>query len=413
MRIVWAGMVSLCLLFTTGCRMSAEIDDYSYAMMIGVDRPQGEEGEYVFTYRIILPQAFAGDGKAKDEEKARVVSVKASSLSESYKLVGLAMNRQLNATHIVGFVFSEDVAKEGIYDIVSSMNKSVLFRNSVVLVVSQGSAKTFIEKNKAPFEVFPSRWTESLRDNQMRSGAYFISDAREFYRQSREPLRAGVLTYAGITKGGLEAKGRPVTDTSEERGYTVGSFPREGGSEAVAVGSAVFVDWKMVGTLTSAESLGGVMLKEVLRVPLDIIDPRGSGQVYSFGVRTALPKIDVRIENGRMTADITVNGVAEMMELRYEANEEAGDVYTLLEEELARAVTASVDAYLTKTKAWGADCIGLADHYRKEVSSLTDWSKHDWQSLYRNADIRVHANIIIKRRGYRPDEMHGGDAFAM
>lgn len=413
MRIVWAVMVSLCLLFTTGCRMSAEIDDYSYAMMIGVDRAQGEAGEYVFTYRIILPQAFAGDGKAKDEEKARVVSVKASSLSESYKLVGLAMNRQLNATHIVGFVFSEDVAKEGIYDIVSSMNKSVLFRNSVVLVVSQGSAKTFIEKNKAPFEVFPSRWTESLRDNQMRSGAYFISDAREFYRQSREPLQAGVLTYAGITKGGLEAKGRPVTDTSEERGYTVGSFPREGGSEAVAVGSAVFVDWKMVGTLTSAESLGGVMLKEVLRVPLDIIDPRGSGQVYSFGVRTALPKIDVRIENGRMTADITVNGVAEMMELRYEANEEAGDVYTLLEEELARAVTASVDAYLTKTRGWGADCVGLADHYRKEVSSLTDWSKRDWQSLYRNADIRVHANIIIKRRGYRPDEMHGGDAFAM
>ena len=413
MRIVWAVMVSLCLLFTTGCQMSAEIDDYSYAMMIGVDRAQGEAGEYVFTYRIILPQAFAGDGKAKDEEKARVVSVKASSLSESYKLVGLAMNRQLNATHIVGFVFSEDVAKEGIYDIVSSMNKSVLFRNSVVLVVSQGSAKTFIEKNKAPFEVFPSRWTESLRDNQMRSGAYFISDAREFYRQSREPLRAGVLTYAGITKGGLEAKGRPVTDTSEERGYTVGSFPREGGSEAVAVGSAVFVDWKMVGTLTSAESLGGVMLKEVLRVPLDIIDPRGSGQVYSFGVRTALPKIDVRIENGRMTADITVNGVAEMMELRYEANEEAGDVYTLLEEELARAVTASVDAYLTKTRGWGADCVGLADHYRKEVSSLTDWSKRDWQSLYRNADIRVHANIIIKRRGYRPDEMHGGDAFAM
>ena len=356
---------------------------------------------------------FAGDGKANDEEKARVVSVKASSLSESYKLVGLAMNRQLNATHIVGFVFSEDVAKEGIYDIVSSMNKSVLFRNSVVLVVSQGSAKTFIEKNKAPFEVFPSRWTESLRDNQMRSGAYFISDARGFYRQSREPLRAGVLTYAGITKGGLEAKGRPVTDTSEERGYTVGSFPREGGSEAVAVGSAVFVDWKMVGTLTSAESLGGVMLKEVLRVPLDIVDPRGTGQVYSFGVRTALPKIDVRIENGRMTADITVNGVAEMMELRYEANEEAGDVYTLLEEELARAVAASVDAYLTKTKAWGADCVGLADHYRKEVSSLTDWSKRDWQSLYRNADIRVHANIIIKRRGYRPDEMHGGDAFAM
>lgn len=413
MRVVWVVMISVCLLLMTGCRSNAEIDDYSYAMMIGVDRAQGETGEYVFTYRVILPQAFAGDGKAKDDEKARLVSVKASSLSESYKLVSLAMNRQLNATHIVGFVFSEDVAKEGIYDIVSSMNKSVLFRNSVVLVVSQDSAKTFIEKNKAPFEVFPSRWTESLRDNQMHSGAYFVSDAREFYRRSREPLRAGVLTYAGVTKGSLDAKGSPITSASEERGYTVDSLPREGGSEAIAVGSAVFVDWKMVGTLTSAESLGGTMLEKVLRVPLDIVDPRGTGQVYSFGVRTALPKIDVRIVNGRMVADVSVSGVAEMMELRYEADEQSGDVYALLEEELGRTVESSVHAYLTKTKAWGADCIGLANHCRKESTTLTEWSQRDWQKLYRDADIRVHASIVIKRRGYHRDEMHGGDAFAM
>ncbi|MBQ5745637.1 MAG: Ger(x)C family spore germination C-terminal domain-containing protein, partial [Selenomonadales bacterium] len=115
----------------------------------------------------------------------------------------------------------------------------------------------------------------------------------------------------------------------------------------------------------------------------------------------------------RMVADITVDGVAELMELRCEADEQSGDVYTLLEEELGRAVTASVHAYLAKTKSWGADCIGLANHYRKETSSLTEWSEHDWQTLYRNADIRVHANITIKRRGYHPDEMHGGDAFAM
>lgn len=412
MRCVLAVVISVCLLFASGCRNNAEIDDYSYAMMIGVDRAEGEEGEYVFTYRVILPQAFAGDSKAKDDEKARLVSVKASSLSESYKLVSLAMNRQLNATHIVGFIFSEEVAKEGIYDIVSSMNKSVLFRNSVILVVSRDSARTFIEKNKAPFEVFPSRWTESLRDNQMRSGAYFVSDARQFYRQSREPLRAGVLTYAGVAKGGLEEEGDALTSSSEERGYTVESLPREGGSEAVAVGSAVFVDWKMVGTLTSAESLGGVMLEKVLRVPLDIVDPRGTGQVYSFGVRTALPKIDVRIENGRMAVDIKINGVAELMELRYESDETSGDIYAFLEEELGRTVEAAIGDYVTKTKSWGADCTGLANHYRKSASSLTEWSERDWQSLYKDSDIRVHAHITIKRRGYHRDEMRG-DAFAM
>ena len=413
MRYVWAVMLIICLVCCTGCRSSAEIDDYSYAMMIGIDRAE-EDGAYVFTYRVILPQSFAGEGKAKDEEKARIVSVKASSLSESFKLVSLAMNRRLNATHIVGYVFSEQAAQEGIYDIVTSMNKSVLFRNSVVLVVSRDPARTFIEKNKAPFEVFPSRWTESLRDNQARSGAYFVCDAREFYRQSREPCGASILTYAGIAEDDLSAEGERLTDASGERAYTVDSFPRQGGSEAVAIGSAVFVDWKMVGQLSSAESLGGVVLREVLRVPIDVVDPRGTGQVYSFGVRTVLPKIDVRIEDGRMTADITVGGAAELMELRYEAEQEAaGELYPLLEEELNRTIEAAVYAYLAKTQSWGADCVGLANHYRKRTSSWHEWAEHDWRSLYRDGEIRVHGKIAVKRRGYRSDVMHGGDALAL
>ena len=414
MRLIWMIVLSFCLVMTAGCRTSAEIDDYSYAMMIGIDKAKGDDGAYVFTYRVILPQAFAGEGKAKDEEKARIVSVKASSLSESYKLASLAMNRRLNATHIVGFVFSEDVAKEGIYDIVASMNKSVLFRNSVVLVVSHDEARTFIEKNKAPFEVFPSRWTESLRDDQSRSGAYFLSDARQFYRQSREPIGAGVLTYAGIAKDDLSAKGERLTEASEEMGYTVETFPRKGGSEAVAMGSAVFLDWKMVGHLTSAESFGGVLLQEVMRVPIDVIDPRDARQVYSFGVRTMLPEIEVRTEGGRMVADITIGGAAELMELREEMAEESGDaLYPLLEQELNRTIEAAVTAYLTKTQSLGADCVGLANHCRGEASSWQEWAERDWRSLYRYADIRVHGRISVKRRGYRSDKMRGGDAFAM
>ena len=183
---------------------------------------------------------------------------------------------------------------------------------------------------------------------------------------------------------------------------------------AVAIGSAVFVDWKMVGQLSSAESLGGVVLREVLRVPIDVVDPRGTGQVYSFGVRTVLPKIDVRIEDGRMTADITVGGAAELMELRYEAEQEAaGELYPLLEEELNRTIEAAVYAYLAKTQSWGADCVGLANHYRKRTSSWHEWAEHDWRSLYRDGEIRVHGKIAVKRRGYRSDVMRGGDALAL
>lgn len=376
------------ILGCSGCRLGAEIDDYSYAMVIGVDTGE-KAGEYCFTYRVILPQAFAGEGKAKDEEKARIVSVSASSLSESFKLVSLAMNRRLNATHLVGVVFSEQVAKEGIYAIVNAMNKSVLFRNSVVLVVAKDSAREFIEKNQAPFEVFPSRWTESLRDNQTRSGAYFISDAREFYRQSEEQGGAGVLTCAKMEQD---------VDSHD--------------LSAVAVGSAVFVDWRLVGEMTREESFGGVVLREVLRLPIDVVDTQDEKRSYSVGVRTFRPVIDIRIEDGRMVGDILIEATAEMMELSHEMDVDES-LYLRLEEELNRHIISSVRSYLVRTQAWGADVVGLNHYYRRQVTSLTEWEKLDWQALYRSADIRVRADVKIKRYERMRSRRQGGDSLVL
>lgn len=378
------GMIVLLMsvMLCAGCRSSAEIDDYSYAMMIGVDKTD-TEGDYLFTYRVILPQTFAGEGKAKEEEKAKLVSVRSSSLSESFKQVGLAMNRRLNATHIVGFVFSEQAARGGIYSIVSAMNKSVLFRNSVMLVVCEDSARSFIEKNHAPFEVFPSRWTESLRDNQMHSGTYFVSDAREFYRCLREEGGAGALTLA----------------SSED-------------SQAHAIGSAVFVDWKMLGRLTEEESFGGVILQKVLRIPINVTDPQDEEQTYSFGVRTFAPKIDVRIEEGRMYVQVTVGATAELMEMMKEHTGMDGDtLYARLEAELNRKIEEAVSAYLVRTKVWGADAVGIRNYYRRRCTNLREWAELDWQTLYREADIQVRADVSIKRYGYRRDRIEGGDVF--
>lgn len=379
----YTGMIVLlvCAVLCCGCRSNAEIDDYSYAMMIGVD--EAEEGEYSFSYRVILPQAFAGEGKAEEEKKAKIVSVTASSLSESFREVSLLMNRRLNATHIVGFVFSEEVASRGIYSIISTMNKSVLFRNSVVLVVCEGTARSFMENNKAPFEVFPSRWTESLRDNQESSGAYFVSDAREFYRSLRDKNGAGALTMA----------------SSDDSG-------------ANAIGSAVFVDWKMVGKLDSEASFGGVVLEKILRVPIDVRDPQEPKQIYSLGVRTFTSDIDVCIEEGRMIAEVVIGGTAELMEMAQEKEEIEGDtLYPTLEAQLNRKIEQAVSAYIARTQAWGADVVGIRDHYRKHTASLREWDTFDWRQYYRMADIRVRAEVNIKRRGYQHDETGGGDVF--
>lgn len=382
MKYTGAFLLLVIAILCLGCQSNAEIDDYSYAMMIGVDKSE-DTGDYIFTYRVILPQAFAGEGKAKDEDKAKLISVRAASLSESFKKVSLAMNRRLNATHIVGFVFSEQAARDGIYSIVSVMNKSVLFRNSVMLVVCEDSARSFIEQNKAPFEVFPSRWTESLRDNQAHSGEYFVNDAREFYRRLREANSASALTMASSKEG-----------------------------EARAIGSAVFVDWKMVGRLTGEESFGGVVLQKILRVPIAVHDPTDTSKTYSFGVRTFLPTIRVQVQDDHMTADVVIGGTAELMEMAESSGELDGDeLYPILEAQLERVIERAVSSYLAQTKSWGADAVGLCNHYRGQCTSWQEWLALDWQTLYREADIRVRADIAIKRRGYSRDRVRGGDAF--
>lgn len=394
-------IIAVLLMLTTlcgGCLGSQEIEEVSFVLTIGVDKAD-EPGMYVFTFRIAMPKSFAGEGGGDNKEKTKLVSVKAPAINEAVRLLSVAMNRQPELSHASALFVSEDVAKEGIYDLVTLFLRSKVYRNTIVVLVTKEKSKEVMEKNTSPFELFQYRWVDSVRLTQKFAGSYAMNDVRQLYVRTADPQRSIVTAFGSILDKSLDKVGQTPLAAQSAPQYTIDDFPREGGTELMVVGSAIFYDWKMVGKLNTSEAMGANILENGMQTVMTIPDPLADGMNISIGLQMKQPDIEVRMEKGKMSAAVDAKVVCELSDAASGVDYTDPENRKVLEDQISEAVRSSIEAYFKVTQPLGADCVQLSNHYRYKVGTWQEWAAIDWPDAYRNADIQVNVTTSMKRAG--------------
>lgn len=381
-----------------GCMGSREIDEVSFVLTIGVDKSDEPE-MFVFTFRIAMPKSFAGDGGGENKEKTKLVSVKAPSINEAIRQLAVAMNRRPEMSHASALFVHEDVARDGIYDLVSLFLRSKVYRNTMVVLVTEDKAKETMEKNTSPFELFQYRWVDSVRETQKMAASYLMNDVRAFYVKNSDPQRAVITAYGTVIDKSLDKKGLPPLNAQTAEQYTISDFPREGGTELIVVGSAIFSDWKMIGKLNTSEAFGANILREGAETLMTIPDPVAKGKHVSMGIQILKPKINVDVKDGKMTADINARVICELADASSGVDYTKKENRAKLENQMSEAVKSSLEAYFKATQPLAADCVQVTNAYRRKARTWQEWEQLDWPALYQQADIRVSVDTSMKRSG--------------
>lgn len=391
--------VLLCFtLLSGGCMGSQEIDDLSFVLTIGVDKAE-EPGMYIFTFRIAMPRAFTGEGGGDNKDKTKLVSVKAPAIGEAVRQLAVAMNRQPELSHASALFVHEEVAKEGIYDLVALFLRSRVYRNTIIVLVTKEDVKTVMEKNTSPFELFQYRWVDSVKRTQKFAANYTINSIRKFYINTADPQRAITTAYGSILDKSLDKTALAPLKGQIVPQYNAEDFPREGGTELIVVGSAIFYNWKMVGTLNSSEAFGANILDKGADTTLTIPDPIDGQQKVSLGLSIKRPEIEVKMKAGKMHITVNAKVICEL------ADAASGVDYTLkenkkiLEEQMNEAIKANIEAYFHATQPLSADCVQVSNQYRSETENWQEWVEIDWPEAYKNAEIHINVETSLKRSG--------------
>jgi len=407
-KIFFFFLAALTLLFLTGCFGSRETDETFYVLAMGFDK--GEKDNMVVTVSIANPKTIAGmdgGGSAKGEGKNVVVqSVETYGPLTGIEQLGTSTSRHLSLLHTKAYIFSEDMAREGLGSWFSTLSRYYELRATSYVFVCRGKAKDFLEKNQPPLELSPTKQYELIGSLSAAHGLYQNSMFKEFYQDYKSWSIQPSLPLAAIHEGGLETAKPGVVEGGEQTlgKYVAGEVPITGENKAQFDGTAVFRGDKMVGTLNGEETRFYLMLRGqfengflLILDPL-VAEPSGIG----LSVHQARsPKYATRFnEDGSVTVDVDIYLEADLAAMLSGINYESPGNKPILEEAFSENIREGCQKLIERTQEeFKSDIFGFGEQVKGHFWTVQSWRNFDWLQKYPEAQVNVTVHTRIRRTG--------------
>ncbi|WP_026896087.1 Ger(x)C family spore germination protein [Clostridiisalibacter paucivorans] len=372
----------LLTIMSTGCWDNVDITERSFVFAIGLDKTMDNKIEV--TFQVIRPSVIRSSensGTVEGNTKAVwVISATGDTVFETARNAIVSTNYKMFLTHAKLIVIGENLAKEGIIDILNILEKEHESNiNMDILIAKDLTAKDILNANTELTQIPGMHITESIQSSINVSEfkkSTFIELFKVLENEGHEPT-IGII-YPKVLKDNLKIK------------------------DLMLQGSAVFKKDKLVGYLNPEETQGLLFATDQFENGIvNIKNPYEKNKKVSIEVNKSKSTRDFIINNNRPILTIKVDAQGNIGEQQGIKDLTKPTAISLLERELEKSITNSI--YKTVDLAqnkYESDIFGFGKIIHKE--DLTFWKNmiDDWNNCFSKSEIRVNVNFKITRSGY-------------
>ncbi|MHB8156962.1 MAG: Ger(x)C family spore germination protein [Desulfocucumaceae bacterium] len=398
-KVVKLLLLLLLTLLLQGCWGSRETDEMAYVLVMGFDK--GPDNNIIVTFQIANPRAIAspsGGGGGK-EKPLLTLSVEAPLPIAAFNLLNVERSRQASLLHANAFIFSEELARQGLEPSLNALNRYRETRGTAFIFVTRGKARDFMEKNLPELEISPSKQYELISRIQRLHALSPVVQFMDFYKRVKARDSQPLAPLASINKTGMQS------DTRAEReklgNYLAGDMPSTKG-EAQFLGSAVFREDRMVGVLTGDETryynmLAGEMLNSfmIIKDPLD--------ETKDIGLQldqAKKPDIKVLFTTEGPLIEVEIFQEPELVGIASGINYEDVKLKKILENKLEDFIKIRCEELVARTQEeFRSDIFGFGRYARSNFLTVEKWRQADWLEVYPAARVNIKVNAVIRRTG--------------
>ncbi|ADL08914.1 Ger(x)C family spore germination protein [Thermosediminibacter oceani] len=358
----------LSIFYTTGCWDMIDIDRRFFVGKIGVDRAEdGEQMLVSFSFAIVRKIAGGQGGSQGGGGGSPIVSVStvADSIHAAARQVAMRLSRRLFFEHTRVILIGEELARDGIEEIVNFLERnSEINRRSRVIVV-RGKAKD-VMNFKNEIEVLPALYISNIFENQDICGRFVQVDVDEFMKEVHSMHGNALLPR--LTPGKTDVK--------------IG-------------GAAVIKKYKLVGWLEENETLGANFVLEEIRGADIMIDIQGYKYPVVFTVihnKTAKELLEAG-DYPKFRVKLEVKGeIAETPDQIELDPEKLKIIEKMLEERINQLVLASIKKL---QQEYQVDLLGFGEYLSKYKPEVWEEYEKDWENIFPEAEINVETKVKI------------------
>lgn len=373
---------------------SLSIDNLAYVIALGIDIGENEKYNVTFQFTTGTPNPETG---SSEKNPSIVNSIEANSIDSAINIMNVYMAKQLNLSHCRVFVFSEQVAANGISNEIYTLINDTEVRPSSNIIVCKNKAKDYIESSEPILENLITKYYELFPNSSKYTGYLYNVTLGQFFNQLISTTSEPFAILGGVNNNSTDSSALSNASNIADIKATDNSISAKRGSENI--GTAVFKDDKLVGELTALETLCLSIVKgEVESFLISVNNPENQQEKVDlmFNLEKS-PKIKVYIVNNTPYVTIDLSFSGKVYSMKKDSKYMNSTTLDSLSEEANKYLEKIITEYLYKTSVeFKSDINGIGEYALSNFLTIAEFEKFDWENSYSNSTFKVTIDANVQ-----------------
>ncbi len=387
----------------TLCSCGDEPDNIAYVVAMGFDK--AENNNYYVTIQYAKPSKISGSNSESGGEGGpdiiQNMTVEAPNIYSAINIANHIVSKKFSLCHTELIVFSDEIAKDGIGDIIDMVSKSNEMRPDIFAAVAIGGAGKYLEEVKPTIEVNPTKYYKLIYSQNDTDGIP-KTDLQDFYINKTTHNSNPVLPIAGVAQtddkdensSNKTARENTYSFDYKVKNYVAGETAVKSENKSEAMGMALFDGNKMKAVLGAVDTEIYNMLKGSLKKNyISFKSDKSSEPIMIKIYQARKPLIKVDLENKKIK--IILNMESDLLSKPVD-NFDGSET----ERNILNDIKTSCSEFMNKTiNEYGCDILGIRREIRK--SFLTNKQLEEYELNLKDFEIEIDADFSIRRIGMK------------
>ena len=399
--------IILCAIIFSGYWHEEDIDDLAYVVALGFDI--GESKELKMTFQISIPSATnsnssgnSGSSSDKGSKDTLTKSIECSSIYSGLNELNSLTSKDVNLSHCKFIVFSDKLAKKGIYKYIYTLENNAELRSTCNILISTCPATEFLSYTNPIFENSTAKYYKIIANSTSYSGFTSNITLNHLYTSISDTFGETCAILGGIKEDNITESVNSSVATSGPSSSSNSSNnsgdQNEKKTDIVVGGLAVFKGENYVGNLTVDETLPYLIitndLKEaVVSVPspfddnsfIDLHLSQNMECSHKVNIRNSVPEITTDV-------DLNVTLLSNLESSHITSTKQLSELEKAISDYISKLI---LNYYEKTSKEYKSDIAKLGKYAVHLFPTTQDWIDYDWNSKYETSTFNVNVNVII------------------
>ncbi|RCX20584.1 spore germination protein [Fontibacillus phaseoli] len=359
------GLLSaVCLLLLTSCSQDQHIlERIGYIRTAGYDLQEGGKLKITLSVPLIINEA------SQTFQTDEILTTVATSSKEARIKLSRKTSRNLVSGQLRTILFNTDLAKQGLHKHMDTLLRDPSISKLTELVIVDGSAH----------EIMTSKYSGHPRTAQ-----YIDRLLKKEFNMETTPR---ILLHEFF---------RDYYDDGKD---PIATMLRKSGNDLELNGIALFRNDKYITKLPPEDIFYfSIMYQNQGRGEFTVVTERPEMKSITFTAINSRKKIKIKKnQNGKYVANIGLKIEGGVLEYIGNLDLSTSDK-NKLEGIMSEYISQQAKRIVGKLQHNRTDSLGIGQHVRNKMSYKA-WKDTDWEDIYANMDIQVHAKFMIKNFG--------------